>query len=47
MHYEDLIANIEQGILKTLKNYEDRINEKLIEAILCVQNVDLINISSE
>lgn len=27
MHYEDLIANTEQGILKTLKNHEDRINE--------------------
>lgn len=27
MHYEDLMANIEQGILKTLKNHEDRINE--------------------
>ena len=70
MHYEDLVANIEQGILKTLKNHEDRINEnteniedlkdkyndikykvesleKLIDTILCVQNVDLINISSE
>ena len=70
MHYKDLITNIEQGILKTLKNHEDRINEnteniedlkdkyndmkdkvesleKLIDAILCVQNVDLINISSE
>ena len=70
MHYEGLMANIEQGILKTLKNHEDRINEntenigdlkdkyndmkdkvesleKLIDAILCVQNVDLINISSE
>ena len=70
MHYEDLIANTEQGILKTLKNYEDKINEnteniedlkdkyndikdkiesqqKLIEALLCVQNVDFINMSSE
>lgn len=77
MHYEDLMANTEQGILKTLKNYEDRINEntediedlkdkyndikdkyndikdkiesqqKLIEALLCVQNVDFINMSSE
>ena len=27
MHYEDLMANTEQGILKTLKNHEDRINE--------------------
>lgn len=27
MHYEDLMANTEQGILKTLKNLEDRINE--------------------
>lgn len=27
MHYEDLMANIEQDILKTLKNHEDRINE--------------------
>lgn len=65
MHYEDLMANTEQGILKTLKNHEDRINknteniedlkdkyndmqekveslEKLIDAILCVQNVDFV-----
>ena len=27
MHYEDLMANIEQDILETLKNHEDRINE--------------------
>lgn len=27
MHYEDLMANTEQGILKTLKNHEDGINE--------------------
>lgn len=27
MHYEDLMANTEQGILKTLKNHEDRINK--------------------
>ena len=27
MHYEDLMANTKQGILKTLKNLEDRINE--------------------
>ena len=27
MHYADLMANTEQGILKTLKNLEDRINE--------------------
>lgn len=70
MHYEDLMANTEQGILKTLKNLEDRINEntenigklknkyndmkdkvefqeKLIDALLCVQNVDLINMSFE
>lgn len=70
MHYEDLMANTEQGILKTLKNLEDRINEntenieklknkyndmkdkvefqeKLIDTLLCVQNVDLINMSFE
>ena len=70
MHYEDLMANTEQGILKTLKNLEDRINEntenieklknkyndmkdkvefqeKLIAALLYVQNVDLINMSFE
>lgn len=70
MHYEDLMANTEQSILKTLKNLEDRINEntenieklknkyndmkdkvefqeKLIDALLCVQNVDLINMSFE
>lgn len=27
MHYEDLMANTEQGILNTLKNLEDKINE--------------------
>lgn len=27
MHYEYLMANTEQGILKTLKNHEDRINK--------------------
>lgn len=27
MHYEDLMANTEQGILKTLKNLEDIINK--------------------
>lgn len=27
MHYEDLMANTEQDILKTLKNHEDRINK--------------------
>lgn len=70
MHYEDLMANTEQCILKTLKNLEDRINkntenieglkdkyndmkdkvefqEKLIDVLLCVQNVDLINMSFE
>lgn len=31
MHYEDLMANTEQGILKTLKNHEDRINENTDE----------------
>lgn len=31
MHYEDLIANTEQSILKTLKNHEDRINENIDE----------------
>lgn len=70
MHYEDLMANTEQGILKTLKNLEDKINEnteniedlkdkyndmkdkvesqeKLIDVLLCAQDVDLINLSFE
>lgn len=70
MHYEDLMANTEQGILKTLKNLEDKINEntkniedlkdkyndmkdkvesqeKLIDVLLCAQDVDLMNLSSE
>lgn len=70
MHYEDLIANTEQGILKALKNLEDKINEntkniedlkdkyndmkdkvefqeKLIDALLCAQDVDLVNLSFE
>lgn len=68
MHYEDLMANTEQGILKTLKNLEDKINEntkniedlkdkyndmkdkvesqeKLIDVLLCAQDVDLMNLS--
>lgn len=70
MHYEDLMTNTEQGILKTLKNLKERIiqntesienlkgkyndmkniiesQERLIDVLLCVQDVDLINLSSE
>lgn len=55
----ETLKNHEDRINKNTKNIEDLKNkynnikykveslEKLIDAILCVQNVDLINISSE